>query len=248
VIVDSHAHLGWDEVFDEDFTEAELLESQRRNGIDVTLVQPALTHSLQTVQRYHDAIAELARRQPGRFYGIANPNPHLPQDDYRREVRRCVEQAGFKGLKLHPLAHAVNPLGRRGQSVFALANEMGLPVIVHTGAGIPWAAPSLLQGVAERYPGLPLVVAHAGGMILAGEAGELAARCTNVYLECSWSGGFLVRHWVQLLGAGRVLFGSDHADNAATELAKFRALDLSPEELAAALGQTAARVFKLPAA
>jgi hypothetical protein len=46
VIIDAHAHLGADEVFDEDFTEEELLESQARNGIQVTLVQPGTTASL----------------------------------------------------------------------------------------------------------------------------------------------------------------------------------------------------------
>ncbi len=96
-IVDAHAHLGFDEVFDEDFTEAALLESQERNGIDVTLVQPGTVHNLNGVRRQHDAIAELARRFPGRFYGIANPSPHLPGEQYEQEALRCVKELGFVG-------------------------------------------------------------------------------------------------------------------------------------------------------
>lgn len=245
MIVDAHAHLGYDTIFDVDFTSEALLRSQADNGLDVTLVQPASAHDLPTVQRYHDAIAELAAAHPGRFRGIANPNPHLPGDAYQAELARCVHELGFVGVKLHPTAHALNPVGRDGLAAFAMISELGVPVMVHTGSGIPWAAPSLLGPVAERYPDLRLVVAHAGGMILAAEAGQLAAGHANVYLECSWVGGFLVKQWAEEFGARRLMLGSDHAENAATELTKFRTAGLSEEELRWALGGTAAEVFRL---
>ncbi|NIR00654.1 MAG: amidohydrolase family protein [Gemmatimonadales bacterium] len=244
MIVDAHAHLGCDEVFDEDFGEEDLLASQAQNGIALTLVQPGSVHDLAGVQRQHDAIAALCARYPGRFRGIANPNPYLPEAAYLGEVRRCVQELGFVGVKINPLAHAVNPLGRHARRVFSAADELGQPVVVHTGAGLPWGAPSLLAPVAEAHPALKLVVAHAGGMLSA-EAGLLAERHDNVYLETSWMGGFCIREWVHRLGARRVLFGSDHVDNAATELAKFRSLGLSDEDLQWALGRTATVVFGL---
>jgi predicted TIM-barrel fold metal-dependent hydrolase len=180
---------------------------------------------------------------------MANPNPHLPHDAYEREVERCVRDLGFVGVKLHPLAHAVNPRGRHGCRVFDVAAGLGVPVMVHTGLGIPWSAPSLLDGPAERYPELPLIVAHAGGGIFAGEAAALAARFPNVYLECSWAAGFFIRHLVEVAGADRLMFGSDHADNACVELAKLRSLGLDPADLARILGQTARIVWGIePAA
>ena len=245
MIVDAHAHLGYDQVFDVDFTADDLLRSQAANGIDVTLVQPATAHDLETVQRYHDAIADLAARHPGRFRGIANPNPHLTGDCYARELERCVGDLGFVGVKLHPAAHALNPAGRAGRAAFELVHALGVPVMVHTGSGIPWSAPSLLGPLARQYPMMPIVVAHAGGMILAGEAGQLAAEHPNVYLECSWVGGFVVLGWARELGASRLMLGSDHAENAATELTKFRTAGLTADELAWALGGTAAAVFRL---
>ena len=244
MIIDAHAHLGYDEIFDEDFTEAELLESQRTNGIDVMLVQPSIVHDLATVQAYHNAIADLVHRYPGRFYGIANPNPHLPGKAYEEEVTRCLTELGFIGIKLHPFGHAVNPTGRHGRRVFQLAAQLQVPLIVHTGAGLPWAAPALLAPMAEAYPQLSIIVAHAGGGICTGEAGQLAARFANVYLEPSWVGGFHVREWVRQFGPQRVLFGSDHADNAATELAKFRTIGLTDDELTWVLGRSAATIFK----
>jgi uncharacterized protein len=245
MIVDAHAHLGHDQVFDADFTADDLLRSQEANGIDVTLVQPATAHDLETVQRYHDAVADLAARHPGRFRGIANPNPHLTGDRYARELERCIADLGFVGVKLHPTAHALNPTGRAGRAAFELVSALSVPVIVHTGSGIPWSAPSLLGPLARQHPALPIVVAHAGGMILAGEAGQLATEHPNVYLECSWVGGFMVKEWARELGASRLMLGSDHAENAATELTKFRSAGLTEAELAWALGGTAAAVFQL---
>jgi len=245
MVIDAHAHLGYDEIFDEDFAEDALLASQSRNSIDITLVQPGTAHDLAGVEKQHDAIADLIARHPGRFRGIANPNPHLVGDCYEREARRCVEELGFVAIKVHPLAHAVNPLGRHGRRAFEVAGGLGVPVMVHTGAGIPWAAPSLLEPIARECPDLRIIVAHAGGSILAAEAGLLAARHPNVFLEPSWAGGFQVRSWVRELGACRVMFGSDHADNAETELTKFRSAGLSDEELGWVLGGTAAAVFGL---
>lgn len=243
MIIDAHAHLGDDQVFDVDFTADELLASQQEQGIAVTLVQPATAHDLDTARQYHDAIGELMQRNPGRFYGIANPNPHLTGGRYEGEVRRCVEELGFRGIKLHPAAHAVNPTGRDGQRVFALAAALGVPVIVHTGSGIPWSAPALLDPLAVAYPQLPIILAHSGMMVLAGEAAQLAARHANIYLECSWTAGFLVRQWVQTFGASRLLFGSDHADNAATEITKIHTSGITDEEATWVLGRTAATLF-----
>jgi hypothetical protein len=127
MIVDTHTHLGFDEVFDEDFTEDALLASQEQNRIDCSLVQPGTVHDLGSAQRQHDAIADLAARLPTRFYGIANPNPHLPDREYTREVLRCIEELAFVGLKIHPFAHAVNPLGRHGQAAFRLETRPGTP-------------------------------------------------------------------------------------------------------------------------
>ena len=245
MIIDAHAHLGYDEVFDADFAEAPLVEGQARNGIDITLVQPGTAHDLAGVQKQHDAIADLIARHPGRFRGLANPNPHLPGDAYAEEVTRCVRELGFVGVKMHPLAHAVNPLGKHGRHVFATARGLGVPVMIHTGSGIPWAAPALLEPIAREFPDLKLILAHAGGGILAGEAGLLAARHANVFLEVSWTGGYQVRAWVRELGAERVMFGSDHADNAETELVKFRSAGLTEAQLALTLGGTAAAVFGL---
>lgn len=245
-IIDAHAHLGRDPVFDVDFTEESLLESQKSNGISVTLVQPPTVHDLEGIKQCHDAIADLARRFPRRFYGICCPNPHLPGTQFQDEVRRCIDELGFVALKLHPFGHAVNPLGTDGRKVFEIAEMLRIPVMVHTGPGVPWTLPSLLRPIAEAHPNLKVIVAHAGHNMLSAEAGLLAESCSNVYLEPSWVSGLTIERWIRTLGAHRIMFGSDHGENAATELAKYRSMKLSQEELATVLGGTAASVFGIP--
>jgi hypothetical protein len=215
MIIDVHAHLGYDRVFDHNFDEQTLLNTMNEFGVDFTILQPAIVHTLEEVREQHDAFAALASRHPGRFAGMANPNPHLPDDQYEAEVRRCIEQLGFVGIKIHTSAHGVNPAGRDGMRVFQLARELKVPVMVHTGAGIPFANPSYLMKVAEAYADVPIVMAHSGMMIMADETHLAMRRHDNLFADITWTGGFLIRSWIRELGAHRLMFGTDQPDNCA---------------------------------
>ncbi|MDF2923810.1 MAG: amidohydrolase 2 [Paenibacillaceae bacterium] len=245
MIIDVHAHLGWDQVFEENFTREEQLEKHRLFGISATVIQPGTCHGLPEVKEQHDAIAVLMREFPGGFYGMANPNPHLKDAEYEGEVRRCVEELGFVGIKIHTAAHAVNPGGRDGRKVFALARKLGVPVMVHTGAGIPFANPANLIPVALEFPDVPIVMAHCGMMIMAGEAIIAMRSCPNLYADITWTSGFNIRRWSEEVGADRFMFGSDHADNAGTELAKVQTAGLTEEQREWILHRTARKVFAL---
>lgn len=243
MIIDVHAHLGWDYVFDEHFTLEEQLKKHEDFGIDRTILQPASCHDLASVMQQHDAIAAAARAYPGRFYGMANPNPHLPAAVYEKELRRCVEELGFVGVKIHTFAHAVHPCGHAGTRVLELARKLGLPVMVHTGAGIPFANPSNLVEAAARYPDVTIIMAHSGMMIMAGETIAALRQHGNLYADTTWTAGFNIKRWADELGAHRLLFGTDHADNAGTELAKLRTIGLTEEQQAEIAGRSAERLF-----
>jgi predicted TIM-barrel fold metal-dependent hydrolase len=246
VIIDVHSHMGYDEIFEHDFPAEDLLWAQGRNGVDITIVQPGSCVLLETVRRQHDAIAAFAAQYPGRFFGMANPNPHLPDDDYRREVTRCVRDLGFVGVKIHPTAHAVNPAGPAARKVFEIAAELAIPVMIHTGSGVPFSLPSAIIEPARAFPHVPIVMAHSGMTIYAAEAITVATLCPNVSLETTWTGPQLVRQFCATIGADRVLFGSDHAVNQATELEKVRTSGINTEEIDRVLCHTAASLYRLP--
>ncbi len=96
-----------------------------------------------------------------------------------------------------------------------------------------------------RFPQLRIVLAHAGGNISAGEALIVAQECENIFLEPSWVAIHTIQKWIKLIGAKRIMFGSDMLENCPVELAKFRNMGLSEEELGQCLHKTARDFFSL---
>ena len=73
----------------------------------------------------------------------------------------------------------------------------------------------------------------------------VAQECPNVYLETSWTAVYDLQAMVEKLGPQRVMFGTDLVKNIPVELAKYRALGLSEEQLEWCLGKTSAAVFRI---
>ncbi|MEJ2599502.1 MAG: amidohydrolase family protein, partial [Anaerolineales bacterium] len=168
MIIDTHCHLGVSKLSGRTITETTLLTVMNRYEIDLALVMPHAV-TVDAVQA-HEAVADLCRRFPTRFCGIANFNPLLDEADYRQFVTRFVREYGFVAVKLNPMQHLASPLMANANKVFDTASDLGIPVIVHTGLGTPWALPSLSIPQARRHPDLPIVLAHAGYSVYTEEA------------------------------------------------------------------------------
>jgi predicted TIM-barrel fold metal-dependent hydrolase len=143
------------------------------------------------------------------------------------------------------MQHLTSPLMANADKVFDVAADLGVPVIVHTGLGAPWAQPSLSIPQARRHPELPIILAHAGFAIYTDEAYVAADVCPNIYLEPSWCMVGGLKMLVNKIGSERIMFGSDLPDNLPVELAKYRAAGLSEKELENCLGGTAMKLFGL---
>ena len=224
--------------------EDELLATLAAHGIAAALVMPH-PHQGAEVTAVHDRIARLAARRPGIVFGMASLSPRLEEAVYRREITRCIRELGFRAIKLDPAVHALPSNHPRCEIVYALARELRVPVLIHTGMGVPNALPALVIPPALRYPDVTIVLAHAGFAVFTPEALVAAEVCPNIVLEPSWCASYQVAEMVRALGAARVQYGSDHPSNVASELAKLRALGLTADELALVLGGTASRVFGL---
>jgi predicted TIM-barrel fold metal-dependent hydrolase len=243
MIIDTHQHLGRSMFSGVETTEAELIEALAENGVDTALVMPQPT--LDDIEPIHDEISAACRRHSGRLAGMASINPWVSDAEYVAEARRCVRELGFVAIKLHPLGHNLPPTHREADKVFRQAAELGVPVIVHTGLGAPWALPSLCIPPARKYPGVSVILAHAGWGIYSAEAMVAAEVCDNIWLEPSWCPSYIARQMIDRFGADRVLFGSDHLSNLPVELVKYRSIGLSSGDLAKVLGLNARRVFRL---
>ena len=243
MIIDTHQHLGRSMFSGVATDEADLIRVLDEHGVGAALVMPQPTRD--PIGPIHDRIAEAAARHPGRLFGMASIDPYLSEADYRAEATRCVRDLGFVALKLHPLGHNLPPTHPEADKVFRLASELGVPVIVHTGLGSPWALPSLCIPPARRYPKLTVILAHAGWGVYTAEALVAAEVCPNIVLEPSWCPTYMVRQMIDRFGASRVIFGSDHLSNLPVELVKYRSIGLDADQVARVLGGNAPGIFPM---
>jgi predicted TIM-barrel fold metal-dependent hydrolase len=243
VTVDAHAHLGDSAVSTLSVTEQDLIEAMDRYGIDVSLVLPHPV--IEDYRGAHEDIAALAAKYPKRVFGVASLSPQVGVETYHQEVIRCVEELGFVAVKYHPVLHNALPTSRITRSIFEVARTLDIPVIVHTGLGLPWAHPSHLSPLARDFADINIVFAHSGFTHFPLEALHAAQENENIYLETSWTPPASIGQFVKEIGAQRVMMGADGLLNIPVELAKYQALDLPKEDLAWCLGRTAISLFKL---
>lgn len=242
-IVNAYCHVGECRIHEVSVSEAEIIDALNTQRVSATILQPFPAPP--NPAAVHDRIAELAAKYPGRVYGVANVNPHIHRDRYHREIERCVRELGFVGVALDTFGHAVNPNGQDARTVFEVARELRVPVIVETGWGLPFGLPSAILPRAREYSDVKIVLARAGISQFGYEAYLVARETPNVYVETSWFRGDDVRWLVNELGATRVMIGCDLISNLETELAKYRSLGLFQFQQFNVLGQTAIDVFSL---
>lgn len=240
-IYDAHSHLGVARHSGRQQTAGDLLRTMDLTGIDRALLIPFPV--VQDYRAAHDGIAAAMRAHPDRFSGAACIEPFIPETDFRAEVRRCAEDLGFRALKLQPQYQALNPISGRSDFLFAAALEHKLTVVVHTGAGAPFALPSLYIMPARKFPDLPIVLGHAGGGLYVLEAIVAASVCPNIFVELS---SLMPHHIGEVLAhvpAGRLMIGSDLPESAATEIGKIFSLEITGAARQQILWDTAQHLF-----
>ncbi len=243
ITVDAYCHLGDCCIYETTVGETELVSALDANRVSAAIVQPF--PGAPNPVEVHDRIARLGGKYPGRVFGVANATPHIDRDRYHREIERCVKELGFVGVALNTLGHVVNPNGRDAKTVFEVARELSIPIVVETGWGVPFGLPSTLLSRAREYSDVRIVLTPAGAGPYIQEACVLARECSNVYISTSWCRGTDVKWLIDELGASRVLFGSDLPTNLEAELAKYRSLGLFYFQQYQVLGQNAIDVFGL---
>ena len=162
-------------------------------------------------------IAEYVAQRPDRVIGFAGIDPTEPG---------CVTQLrelpdmGLSGLTISPASQGFHPSDTRAMKVYEVAQEMGLPVLLHQGthhtanSRMAFAQPYLFDDVAREFPDLKMVVAHVGYPWI-DQTLTLIGKHPNVYAEIS---NVISRplHLYQTLQAAhqlgvceKLLFGSD---------------------------------------
>lgn len=151
----------------------------------------------------NDRVMAEAAASEGRLTAFCRLDPHA---DPLQEAQRCLD-AGAAGIKLHPRAEGFALDHPALADVFALANEQCLPVLCHAGRGIPALGRHAVEACA-RFPGLRLILAHAGICDLAWIWRE-APEHPNLFFDTAWWSPSDLLALFTLMPPGQILFGSD---------------------------------------
>ncbi|HEU4657169.1 MAG TPA: amidohydrolase family protein [Capillimicrobium sp.] len=239
--LDAHTHTGFNDPDGVTGSVDELLAGLDRAGVDRAIVfttaepdgyPPANDRVLAEVAAHPDRLTAFARIDP-------NAGDPLP------EARRCLA-AGARGFKLHPRSDAFVLSHPAVAALVAFAEAERVPVLVHAGRGIPALGEDLVA-LAERHPGAPLILAHAGISDL-GLVGPAANELPGLYFDTSW---WLVSDLLALyetVDPAKILFASDmpYGSGRFAALAFLRCateVGLGPDALAAIASGNAERVL-----
>ena len=167
-----------------------------------------------------------------------------PNDKPLAEARRCLD-AGARGIKLHPRAEGFTLDHPALRDVFALADEQRLPVLCHAGRGIPALGRDAVDACG-RYPGMRLILAHAGISDLAW-IWRAAQNYPNLYFDTSWWLSSDLQALFALVPPGQILMASDSpysppAFGATMAMRHGLQVGLQPDQIRGVLGGQAARL------
>jgi uncharacterized protein len=248
-VIDAHTHLGLDEdgrSLDLEGLISMLDAAQARRACVFPLHDPERRPSYSLP---NDRVLRWAGESEGRLVPFCRLDP---AEDPLTEGARCIE-AGARGIKLHPRAQAFDFSGAQMQGIFALAEEAGVPILIHAGRGLPPLAEALVD-LALKHPGATLILAH--GAIC--DQGIITARLADHPAALYDTSCFFPVDVIELLArvpAERVVFASD-PPYGATAPGLYLALrvaaqaGLDEQALRGVLGETMAALidgYELPA-
>lgn len=202
----------------------------------------------------NDEVAATVRMHPERFAGIGSVDLWRPMEAVR-ELRRCVRELDFIGVRQLPWLWGLPPNDRRYYPIYAECIELGIPFCLQVGHAGP-LLPSdpgrpipYLDEVACEFPELRIVGGHIG-YPWTEEMVSLATKYENVYIDTSaYTPERYPDALVQFMngpGGRKVLFGSNFPMiQPAKCMAQLDSLGLSDETRRLFLHDNAARVFAL---
>lgn len=170
------------------FSQQELLAEMDAAGVAAAIIHPPGWDP--------DAAAVAARAQrdhPDRFAILGQFPPERPES--RALIDTWMDQPGMLGLRwapLHPAARALLDSGAMDW-IWPAAERAGIPVALLAGPFLPQ-----FRAIAERHPGLKLIIDHCGLLRLKQDAAALTeldsllalARLPNVAIKATGAPGY----------------------------------------------------------
>jgi len=168
----------------------------------------------------NEIIAEIVKKYPGRFIGIAGVRPDREGVTVAyKQLRYALEVLNLKGVSIGPYLMNIYANHKKLYPLYVLCDDLGKIVIIHSSlhynvhTPLDLGDPRFFDEIAVDLPNLKIVMSHAGvGFVPMPMV--IAQRHKNVYLEVS----ALIPKYVNpmLLNAintylkDKVIFGTDY--------------------------------------
>ena len=249
-VIDCHAHLNHRSRATWEADDRKLIEAADKLGIDqlccstLTPRKPATADGFQECNRW---TADGMRRFGGRVLGYCYVNPGYGRKALE-EIRRCVGDRGFIGIKLYNEYTCTEPVVF---PIVELAIELGVPILHHASHSHYFVEdqPRMSDGghlaeLARRYPEAMLICAHISG----GGDWEWTIKAlrhaSNVLLDTSGSvtDEGTVEMAAAVVGVDRGVFGCDSSMTAG--VGKIRGANLSIQDNQKILGGNMMRLLR----
>ncbi len=137
----------------------------KENGVDYGVVLAEYA-PLTTGIAGHERVADFCKGRK-ELIPFCTVNPHMDPDPLGTIKKYCGDM-GFKGIKMYPTYNHFYPNEAKLYPIYGLAQEMGVPMLFHTGssvfrhARIKYGNPIFFDDVAMDFPDLTVVMAHGG--------------------------------------------------------------------------------------
>jgi uncharacterized protein len=261
MIIDVHTHIFPDHVAEQavEFMAKEagvpyfsngkkcgLLASMHEAGVTQSWLQPVATKP-QQVPSINAMMKEIQAEDADALVSFGAIHP---QCDDLPAIIHDLAQSGIPGIKIHPEYQRIQPENELFYPMYEAIIEENMIILYHAGIdiGIPTlnSTPRQFAALAERFPGLTLILAHMGGFQQWEEvSNDLAG--IDVYLDCSYIVGLDDDAFVSLVrkhGVDKILFGTDSPWSSQKEsINHINTLPFSEDEKRKILGDNARQLL-----
>jgi len=249
-VIDCHAHLTHRSRSTWETDDRKLIEAADKLGIGQLCCSMLTPHRPATADGFRECnqwTADGMRRFPGRVLGYCYVNPGYGREALE-EIRRCIGDRGFIGIKLYNEYTCTEPLVF---PIVELAIKLDVPILHHASHSHYFVEdqPRMSDGghlaeLARRYPEAMLICAHISG----GGDWEWTIKALrhapNVLLDTSGSvtDEGTVEMAAAVVGVDRLVFGCDSSMTAG--VGKIRGANLSTQDKEKILGENMMKLLR----
>jgi uncharacterized protein len=240
MIIDSYVTLGNER--DTVYTAFDLVRDLDRAGVDMAVAAPQDSSVTVYNRRGNDFILKEAAGFPDRIIPACTVNPWYGEEAVL-ELSRSVSK-GARMLVLNPTLQGFLINDTLADPIFMMAEELNLPVYVHTGPHL-YGGPWQLIDCALRFPKVIFIMGHAGATDFWNDVPYAGKFSQNIYIEGSYARPFIFRNYLQTVGIEKGIMGSAAPrNNLPFEWSQYR--EYMPEDAyRAVFGENMARILHM---